>query len=106
MSTLLERCEAVAAHRWADCPNNPDRWQNIPEHADPADRAMDWTAVPNGPSNSSPEFERLVHEVDLLIRQSGHTLIIGGSRSVAGLIMAQLAHVHGLAPRPEHKARP
>ena len=69
--------------------------------------ADDWTIDPQSHrSNSSPEFMRLVEHVDRLIRNSAFDLIGGRTLSVAGLIMAQLAHVHGLAPRvPRAKAR-
>lgn len=59
----------------------------------------DWTVDPEtGRSNSSAEYLRSVDEVARLIRGSGHSLINGHVRSVAALIVAQLAHVHGLAP--------
>lgn len=58
----------------------------------------DWT-VKDGRMNSSDRFEELIERVDEIIRSSGHDLIHGRSRVVAGLIMAQLAHEHGLAPR-------
>lgn len=111
MATALERCEAAPPHRWDGCPNNPDQWPPADieqlERQQHDDRAHDWTATSGGASNTSPEFARLVGEVDRLIRQSGHTLLAAnGTRTVAGLIMAQLAHVHGLAPRPEHRTRP
>lgn len=60
-------------------------------------KKVDWT-VKDGRSNSSDEFLRLIDEVDSIIRDSGHSLIRGKTKSVARLIMAQLAHVHGLAP--------
>ena len=60
----------------------------------------DWTIDPEtGRSNSAPEFVRLCAEVEGLIRQSAHSLIAGRADLVAGLIMAQLAHIHHLAPR-------
>lgn len=65
----------------------------------------DWTIDPEtGRSNSSELFRELCGEVEGLIRQSAHGLIAGRADQVAGLIMAQLAHVHHLAPRetPSH----
>lgn len=56
-----------------------------------------WTMA-NGRTNSSPEFQFLCDEVEGIIRGSAHSLIAGNAGSVARLIMAQLAHVHGLAP--------
>lgn len=57
-----------------------------------------WTQAPDGRSNASDEFEDLVREVEMLIRSSSSELIAGRADSVARFIMAQLAHVHGLAP--------
>ena len=61
------------------------------------DEHYDWTAK-NGKSNSSDEYLRLVAEVERLIRDDAHMLISGKADKTAGLIMAQLAHKHGLAP--------
>lgn len=59
----------------------------------------DWTVDPRtGRSNSSPEFERLCFEVERLIRASAFDLIGGRADQVARLIMARLAHEHGLRP--------
>lgn len=59
--------------------------------------ANDWTIDPETHrSNSSPEFLALIDEVARLIRW----MHVGDdSRDTARLIMAQLAHVHHLAPR-------
>jgi dihydroneopterin aldolase len=66
----------------------------------------DWTIDPETHrSNSSPEYLRLVEHVARLIRNSAHDLIGGRAESVARLIMAQLAHVHGLAPRAKAKRK-
>lgn len=60
---------------------------------------IDWTVDPNtGSSNSSPAYENLVAAVSELLRNSAHDLKSGNTESVAILIMAQLAHVHGMAP--------
>ena len=65
-------------------------------------REMDtpnWTTSAEGRENSSPEFTALVAEVDRLIREGGGwSLDPAWTRMKAGLIMAQLAHVHKLAP--------
>lgn len=58
----------------------------------------DWTRGPGGASNSSVTFYKLVHAVDLLIKSSAHDLICGTPYNVATLIVAQLAHVHGMVP--------
>ncbi len=63
--------------------------------------ALDWTADENGRSNSSAEFQRLVAEVARLIRDEAHSLLSGNTEGAARLIMAQLAHVHGLGPHPD-----
>lgn len=57
----------------------------------------DWTAK-DGRSNSSDEFNRLVQEITLLIRESAYMLIIGHTEQVATLILAQLAHIHNFGP--------
>ena len=60
-----------------------------------------WTIDPtSGRSNSSPEFNALVKVVARLLRNEAHSLILGQSDTSARLIMAQLAHVHGLVPCP------
>ena len=58
----------------------------------------DWTEK-HGRANSSYEFQTLVSHIDGLIRGAAHDLIAGRSYDVAHLIMAQLAHVHGLVPK-------
>lgn len=62
-------------------------------------RKSDWTMDPKtGRTNSSVRFEGLCDEVEDLIRGGAHSLIAGQAGNVARLIMAQLAHVHGLRP--------
>jgi hypothetical protein len=61
-------------------------------------RKRDWTTDRGGRSNSSKRFEKLCDEVEAIIRSDAHSLIGGYAGSTARLIMAQLAHVHGLAP--------
>lgn len=58
----------------------------------------DWTCDRQGRSNASALFEKLCEEVERLIRDDARALIAGNAGSTARLIMAQLAHVHGLAP--------
>ena len=61
---------------------------------------VDWTVDPTTHcSNSSPEFNRLTSDVAQLIRRNPHDIVDGRIEKVAGLIMAQLAHKHGLAPQ-------
>lgn len=63
----------------------------------------DWTVDPlTGRCNSSTEFTRLVVEVEQLIRDGAWSLINYGPRTLAGTIMAQLAHVHGLRPQEDY----
>ena len=59
----------------------------------------DWTCDKSGASNSSEVFERMAGAVEQIIRESGPALINGHVGAVARLIIAQLAHVHGMAPR-------
>lgn len=59
---------------------------------------LDWTCDNTGRSNSSQKFQRLCDDVERMIRGDAHSLIAGNAQSTARLIMAQLAHVHGLAP--------
>jgi hypothetical protein len=60
---------------------------------------QDWTVGPEGRSNTSARFLKLMSAVERLILDSGHDLIHGRANTVARVIMAQLAHVHGLAPK-------
>jgi hypothetical protein len=57
----------------------------------------DWTAK-DGRSNSSDKFQELTQEVARIIRNSAFDLIAGRSETVAGLIMAQLAHNYEVGP--------
>lgn len=62
--------------------------------------AKDWTVdLQTGRSNSSPEFLRLSAEVGRIIRDDAHRLLAGRAADTGGLVMAQLAHKQGLAPR-------
>lgn len=72
----------------------------------PAPTTPDWTADASGRSNSSPLFEAMIEEVARLIRQEAHFLLQGDTESVARLIMAQLAHKHGLGPARSTPAEP
>lgn len=68
--------------------------------ADPLSDRSDWTVDPEtGRSNSSPEFLRLKAEIADLIRHNGGTALSHlWAHSTAGLILAQLAHVHDVGP--------
>ena len=67
----------------------------------------DWTRNKAGRSNSSEAFEFLVDEIERLIRNDARTLIAGYAGNTARLIVAQLAHVHGLKPtRRLRRAKP
>jgi hypothetical protein len=59
----------------------------------------DWTVDPvTNRTNSSEKFKLLCDEVDRLIRGEAFNLITGRADKTAVLIMAQLAHKHGLMP--------
>ena len=59
----------------------------------------DWTVAPGGRSNASKAYLCLVDDIDRLLRECGFYLVNGQVRQVARLIVARLAHKHGLAPR-------
>lgn len=61
--------------------------------------ATDWTAGPDGRSNSSRRFLDLVERVTRIIRGDASNLIAGRTEQTARLIVAQLAHAERLAPR-------
>jgi hypothetical protein len=64
-------------------------------------QAADWTADPEtGRSNASPVFRGLVEDVDRLLRGGAGGMVLRESwtSGTAALIVAQLAHVHQLAP--------
>jgi hypothetical protein len=62
----------------------------------------DWTRGENGRSNTSDRFKALVAEVARLIRENPAMLCRRGY-DLAGLIMAQLAHIHDLVPADEYR---
>lgn len=63
----------------------------------------DWTQDASGHVNSSPEFLAIVLAMEALIRN----LRVGDDvPTAARMIVAQLAHVHGLAPAPSPKETP
>lgn len=64
-------------------------------------KAVDWTQDDEGRSNSSDLFLSLVGEVERLIRNDAHALLNGRVDQTARLVVAQLAHVHGLGPLPD-----
>jgi hypothetical protein len=60
-----------------------------------------WTTSEDGRENSSYEFTKLMIAVErLLLEGCGRALDPAWVSAKAGLIMAQLAHVHHLAPVP------
>jgi len=61
----------------------------------------DWTTGKDGKTDSSVKFTELVCVVTWLIFSSSHDLINGSNESVARVIVAQLAHVHNMAPAEE-----
>lgn len=68
--------------------------------------ARDWTVNPaTGRANDSARFKALAEQVARLIRGDAHTLLTGRADRTAGLIMAQLAHVHGLVPSRKRRKR-
>jgi len=63
----------------------------------------DWTVDPRtGRSNSSNQFVSVCDEVERLVRSEAHALMRGDAASVARLIVANLAHKHGLVPTPRN----
>lgn len=66
---------------------------------------QDWTTDEDGRANSSDLFLKLCDEVEGLIRADAHSLLAGRADATARLIMAQLAHVYGLAPKSTHTAQ-
>lgn len=62
-----------------------------------------WTSH-EGRENSSLEYKRFCREISLLIASNGgSSLSRAWADMMGGLIMAQLTHVHGLAPRDVRK---
>lgn len=57
----------------------------------------DWTAN-DGSANSSPIFLALSLEIERVIRSSAHDLIAGDADTVARVILANMAHKHGMVP--------
>ena len=60
----------------------------------------DWTCK-DGVMNSSDKFEALCDAVERLIRNDAYMLIAGNAGMTARLIVAQLAHVHGMVPKDD-----
>lgn len=71
---------------FGEWPNSEEVAIDVPVVSGQDQNGPDWTSAADGRSNSSPLFLHLCDEVEELIR------------SEARLIMAQLAHIHGLAP--------
>jgi hypothetical protein len=67
-------------------------------------KKTDWTVDPKtGRSNSSKQYQEMCRHVEALIRGDSFSLLAGRADKTAGLIMAQLAHVHGLRPMPKRR---
>jgi hypothetical protein len=62
-------------------------------------QGRDWTTSEEGIANSSALFQSLEKRVAEIIVNSAHSLLSGHAETVAGLILAKLAHEHGLSPR-------
>lgn len=62
-------------------------------------QGRDWTTSDEGVANSSALFQSLEKRVAEIIVNSAHSLLSGHAETVAGLILAKLAHEHGLSPR-------
>ena len=63
----------------------------------------DWTTGEDGVPNASAAFAKIADEVEAMIHESAHFLIDGRADEVARMIVArmivaQLAHKHGLRP--------
>ena len=64
----------------------------------------DWTYNPETHRcNDSELFHELERRIAYLIRSSASLLLAGHAESVAGLILAQLAHVHDFGPVEREK---
>jgi len=62
-------------------------------------KTFDWTVDPQtNRSNSSPEFYALQVAIAEIILNGAHDLLAGHTETVAGIILARLAHKHGLRP--------
>ena len=69
-------------------------------------QTRDWTVDPKtGRSNSSKKYLEICRSIEGVIRKSAYDLIAGRADATARLIVAQIAHVHGLAPKPRRKAK-
>lgn len=99
-------CLAAPGYHAIGCPLGPPFSEPPPTEHRPTERIRlvggeDWTRNSDGRSNSSNRFLFLVSEVERLIRNSAHDIVGGHIESVARLIMAQLAHKHGMRPSEE-----
>lgn len=66
---------------------------------------QDWTKDPmTQRSNSSPKFLELVDRVARIIRGDAAALLNGRAEETARLILAKIAHEHGLRPPGEEKS--
>ena len=60
----------------------------------------EWTQGEDGSANSSAKFTWLAHQIADMIQASAYDLLKGHTLRVARVILAKLAHEHGLAPDP------
>jgi len=68
----------------------------------PTNQIPDWTADPRtGTPNQSAVFFAAASDVESILLANGYRLLNGQVYTVARLIVAQLAHVHHLAPLGE-----
>lgn len=81
----------------------PDMIYELSDHCrqtaqNPTDR--DWTVDPDtNRCNSSEQYRYLVDQIEQTILNSANDIVRGRTKTVAGLILATLAHTHGLAPQ-------
>lgn len=66
---------------------------------EPHSHPLDWHKDYDGRSNSSERYQEAVKQVaKLIVQNGGHCLDRGWAHMMAGLIVAQLTHVHLFAP--------
>lgn len=71
---------------------------------DPCATAADWTVGTDGRSNTSLAFEQISTEVERIIRSDAPMLISGHADRTARLIVAHLAHKHGMTVEVAYRA--
>ena len=98
---ILKLAEEQVLRDFRDGPRHMFKVEQVNRLKMPSNPTVaDWTVDPTtGRSNSSPEFLRLVAEITNLINGEAANLMTGKAEDTAILILAQLAHKHGLAPQ-------